>query len=51
MPQMSPLNWLTLMMSFITLLIMFNTLNYYTFSYTKSKTDTKKKKISINWKW
>nr|YP_010443287.1 ATP synthase F0 subunit 8 [Anomala russiventris]UTE83815.1 ATP synthase F0 subunit 8 [Anomala russiventris] len=51
MPQMAPLNWLTLFIMFIMIFLMFNVLNYFSFLQTtkpkKFKTMTKK----INWKW
>nr|YP_010415148.1 ATP synthase F0 subunit 8 [Tribolium freemani]URX54542.1 ATP synthase F0 subunit 8 [Tribolium freemani] len=52
MPQMAPLNWLLLMMVFIIIMISFNLLNYYSFSYpTYKPSQSKAKKTSINWKW
>nr|AXS65179.1 ATP synthase F0 subunit 8 [Coleoptera sp. 13 KM-2017] len=52
MPQMAPLNWLTLMIFFISILLMFNTLNYFSFNYLPKKNKTSEKKLkTINWKW
>nr|AYQ19097.1 ATP synthase F0 subunit 8 [Tenebrionidae sp. 1 ACP-2013] len=51
MPQMAPLNWLTLMISFSMILIMFNTINFYSFSYQIQKSKTKIKTMKTNWKW
>nr|AYR05151.1 ATP synthase F0 subunit 8 [Macratriinae sp. 2 ACP-2013] len=51
MPQMAPLNWLTLMIFFIILFLMFNVQNFYSFNYKNEKTSTKQKKIIFNWKW
>nr|YP_009561399.1 ATP synthase F0 subunit 8 [Zophobas atratus]QAT19099.1 ATP synthase F0 subunit 8 [Zophobas atratus] len=51
MPQMAPLNWLTLMIWFSLILIMFNTLNYYSFSYQIKQKKSTIKKLSTNWKW
>nr|YP_009775103.1 ATP synthase F0 subunit 8 [Blaps rhynchoptera]QJA14889.1 ATP synthase F0 subunit 8 [Blaps rhynchoptera]QJA15159.1 ATP synthase F0 subunit 8 [Blaps rhynchoptera] len=52
MPQMAPLSWLTLMILFISMLILFNIINYFSFSSTPEK-ESKifKKKLTINWKW
>nr|ASL24539.1 ATP synthase F0 subunit 8 [Semanotus bifasciatus] len=51
MPQMAPLNWLTLFIYFSLVMLMFNSINYYSFLYEiKSKT-SKEKKMSYNWKW
>nr|URH16830.1 ATP synthase F0 subunit 8 [Glyptotermes pubescens] len=52
MPQMMPLSWLTLFIMFASTLILFATMNYY--SYTpKTKTSKKSeiKKKELNWKW
>nr|AYM85167.1 ATP synthase F0 subunit 8 [Galerucella sp. EMHAU-15070821] len=51
MPQMMPLNWLTLMIFFILILFTFNNLNY--FVYLKNQTYCKfnLKKLKFNWKW
>nr|AXS65733.1 ATP synthase F0 subunit 8 [Staphylinoidea sp. 8 KM-2017] len=51
MPQMAPLNWLSLFIMFIIIYIMFNFLNYYSFSYFTSKNFFTKKINKINWKW
>nr|QWZ46365.1 ATP synthase F0 subunit 8 [Pelecyphorus foveolatus] len=52
MPQMAPLNWLTLMMFFITVFMMFNMMNYYSFNYSmKPKKSSTIKKFTANWKW
>nr|AYR05142.1 ATP synthase F0 subunit 8 [Coleoptera sp. ACP-2013] len=51
MPQMAPLNWLSLFFYFLLAFLIFNTLNYFTFiksCQTLSSTSQKKK---INWKW
>nr|YP_010464330.1 ATP synthase F0 subunit 8 [Opatrum subaratum]UUL71707.1 ATP synthase F0 subunit 8 [Opatrum subaratum] len=52
MPQMAPLNWLSLMILFVTILILFNILNFY--SYESNKSESLQKQIktpSTNWKW
>nr|YP_009868685.1 ATP synthase F0 subunit 8 [Alphitobius diaperinus]QKI32137.1 ATP synthase F0 subunit 8 [Alphitobius diaperinus]QNK05479.1 ATP synthase F0 subunit 8 [Alphitobius diaperinus] len=51
MPQMAPLNWLSLMILFISILIIFNIMNYYSFSHQVTQKPLKIKKTSINWKW
>nr|YP_009050079.1 ATP synthase F0 subunit 8 [Tenebrio molitor]AGX28412.1 ATP synthase F0 subunit 8 [Tenebrio molitor]AKR06300.1 ATP synthase F0 subunit 8 [Tenebrio molitor]QDG00990.1 ATP synthase F0 subunit 8 [Tenebrio molitor]QDG01003.1 ATP synthase F0 subunit 8 [Tenebrio molitor]QDG01016.1 ATP synthase F0 subunit 8 [Tenebrio molitor] len=51
MPQMAPLNWLTLMIMFISILILFNIMNYYSTSYSANLKKSKKEKKMINWKW
>uniref|UniRef100_UPI0030018476 ATP synthase F0 subunit 8 n=1 Tax=Phyllothelys werneri TaxID=1661847 RepID=UPI0030018476 len=52
MPQMMPLNWMMLFSFFSILLILFNTMNYYT-SFNKCTPLTFKKTLikSLNWKW
>nr|ALO77277.1 ATP synthase F0 subunit 8 [Scraptia sp. SCR02] len=52
MPQMAPLNWLTLMFYFIIIFMIFNVMNYYSYSYQNLSSSLKtKKNISLNWKW
>nr|ALO77175.1 ATP synthase F0 subunit 8 [Carpelimus sp. CAR01] len=51
MPQMAPLNWLTLFFIFIMIFMMFNTLNYFNFFYLPLKTKQMKNKFYYNWKW
>nr|AXS65873.1 ATP synthase F0 subunit 8 [Tenebrionoidea sp. 11 KM-2017] len=51
MPQMAPLNWLSLMIMFSMILISFNVLNYFNFQYQIKKTPSSKEKKMINWKW
>nr|AML26428.1 ATP synthase F0 subunit 8 [Staphylinidae sp. BMNH 1274642] len=52
MPQMSPLNWMSLFITFTIIFIMFNVMNYFSFKYQpiKKKT-TNLNSIKINWKW
>nr|ASM82712.1 ATP synthase F0 subunit 8 [Creobroter elongata] len=52
MPQMMPLNWLTLFMFFSTMLILFNVLNYYV-PYNKNTALPLTKMIikTLTWKW
>nr|YP_009757476.1 ATP synthase F0 subunit 8 [Bruchidius uberatus]QIM59423.1 ATP synthase F0 subunit 8 [Bruchidius uberatus] len=51
MPQMAPLNWLTLMFLFIVIFMIFNIINFYSFNYPVKKNLILKKKIKFNWKW
>nr|UPX88398.1 ATP synthase F0 subunit 8 [Nephrotoma quadrifaria] len=53
MPQMSPINWLLLFIIFSIILIIFNTLNYFSFLPLTPKTHltTKKNYTPLNWKW
>nr|AQD17639.1 ATP synthase F0 subunit 8 [Callosobruchus chinensis]AST14943.1 ATP synthase F0 subunit 8 [Callosobruchus chinensis] len=52
MPQMSPLNWLTLMFFFIMIILMINSLNYFSFYYPFNNSKyLKKLNIKPTWKW
>nr|ADO60433.1 ATP synthase F0 subunit 8 [Closteromerus claviger] len=51
MPQMAPLNWLTLFLYFSFIFILFNSMNFFTFLYTTKKKETFIKSIKFNWKW
>nr|ALO71103.1 ATP synthase F0 subunit 8 [Pselaphinae sp. 9 EF-2015] len=51
MPQMAPLNWLSLFITFSIIFIIFNTINYFSFKYSFKKFDSNKKINKINWKW
>nr|QWB85771.1 ATP synthase F0 subunit 8 [Phlyctenosis sp. N135] len=51
MPQMAPINWLILMMMFTTIFVIFNVINYFTFSYKIKMKSTEKTKVKVNWKW
>nr|ALO76384.1 ATP synthase F0 subunit 8 [Rhagophthalminae sp. GENSP01] len=50
MPQMSPLNWMYLMMLFTTTFIILNSMNYFSMIYNQNM-KFKKKKKSIKWMW
>nr|AND97161.1 ATP synthase F0 subunit 8 [Theopompa sp. FY-2016a] len=52
MPQMMPLNWLSLFIFFSSLLMMYSIMNYYTSikSYPTSKSQKLTHKIHL-WKW
>nr|AXS65413.1 ATP synthase F0 subunit 8 [Tenebrionoidea sp. 6 KM-2017] len=51
MPQMMPLNWISLLFFFIMIFYIFNCLNYFCFMYTQKKNIFNKNKIFLNWKW
>nr|AET13007.1 ATP synthase F0 subunit 8 [Tipula abdominalis] len=53
MPQMAPINWLLLFIIFSITLIIFNTLNYFSFLPSQPKSIHSEKKINspLNWKW
>nr|AML25604.1 ATP synthase F0 subunit 8 [Staphylinidae sp. BMNH 1274668] len=51
MPQMAPLNWLSLFFMFLSIFLIFNSLNYFIFLYHKKYTIIKKVEKYINWKW
>nr|AXS66073.1 ATP synthase F0 subunit 8 [Staphylinoidea sp. 14 KM-2017] len=52
MPQMAPMNWLTLFIFFVLVFMLFNTINYFSFLYDPQTTASiKNKKKIINWKW
>nr|QNJ33276.1 ATP synthase F0 subunit 8 [Sceleocantha glabricollis] len=51
MPQMAPLNWLTLFLFFSITFIIFNTMNFFSFNYTIKTKKTSKTKPIFNWKW
>nr|ALO77022.1 ATP synthase F0 subunit 8 [Sphindus dubius] len=50
MPQMMPMNWLLLYISFITILLIFISIHYFNFFYS-IKHVNKKKQLNITWKW
>nr|QIJ59992.1 ATP synthase F0 subunit 8 [Agrypnus sp. YD-2019] len=51
MPQMAPLSWLNLFISFIAMFLIMSTLNYFSFSYDNSQKSSEKKTKKFNWKW
>nr|AYW52159.1 ATP synthase F0 subunit 8 [Lamiinae sp. 4 ACP-2013] len=51
MPQMAPLNWLTLFIFFISIFFIFNIMNFYMFNYSPKEQKSKKSLITFNWKW
>nr|AXS64981.1 ATP synthase F0 subunit 8 [Cucujoidea sp. 4 KM-2017] len=50
MPQMMPLNWLSLTIFFLLLFLMVNMINYFNF-LNKPIYQTKKIIKNLNWKW
>nr|YP_009434115.1 ATP synthase F0 subunit 8 [Epicauta tibialis]APB02755.1 ATP synthase F0 subunit 8 [Epicauta tibialis] len=51
MPQMAPLNWLSLMIFFISIFMLTNSLNFYSFAYEPLESvELQKPTIKINWK-
>nr|AEP27669.1 ATP synthase F0 subunit 8 [Doydirhynchus austriacus] len=51
MPQMAPLSWLILFFFFISIFLMFNSLNYFIFLYENKTMQVKKNINKYNWKW
>nr|AXS65272.1 ATP synthase F0 subunit 8 [Cerambycidae sp. 6 KM-2017] len=51
MPQMAPLNWLTLFFLFIIIFILFNITNFFFLNYKYKKLVSKKKSTKFNWSW
>nr|AFQ62308.1 ATP synthase F0 subunit 8 [Enicmus brevicornis] len=51
MPQMAPMNWLTLMFFFCFIFMIFNSLNYFSFLYPSTSSTINKIKTSTSWKW
>nr|YP_010309707.1 ATP synthase F0 subunit 8 [Cissites auriculata]UMR54824.1 ATP synthase F0 subunit 8 [Cissites auriculata] len=51
MPQMAPLNWLSLLFFFITIFLLINSMNFYCLLHKSNSKTFKKNKISSNWKW
>nr|YP_010996495.1 ATP synthase F0 subunit 8 [Sophonia microstaina]WPC85237.1 ATP synthase F0 subunit 8 [Sophonia microstaina] len=50
MPQMSPMWWLLLMIYFIFVMTLFNSMVYFIF-YKKNHKEISSKKFMLNWKW
>nr|AXS66321.1 ATP synthase F0 subunit 8 [Staphylinoidea sp. 3 KM-2017] len=52
MPQMAPMNWLTLFIFFVLIFMLFNSINYFSFLYTPSPFKApENKKMLMSWKW
>nr|APX39159.1 ATP synthase F0 subunit 8 [Oulema erichsonii]APX39198.1 ATP synthase F0 subunit 8 [Oulema erichsonii]ARH54549.1 ATP synthase F0 subunit 8 [Oulema melanopus] len=51
MPQMAPLNWISLMIYFLLMFYMLNMMNYFINLYQPFKFKITKKTMTLNWKW
>nr|YP_010580843.1 ATP synthase F0 subunit 8 [Bruchidius siliquastri]UZT27028.1 ATP synthase F0 subunit 8 [Bruchidius siliquastri] len=51
MPQMAPLSWLTLMIFFSMIFLIFNNINFFSFLYPVKKNYLTKKTTKLTWKW
>nr|YP_009441737.1 ATP synthase F0 subunit 8 [Silvanus bidentatus]AOY39282.1 ATP synthase F0 subunit 8 [Silvanus bidentatus] len=51
MPQMAPLNWLTLFFLFLIIFFILNSMNYFSFLYKYKTSKFLKKSSQLNWKW
>nr|AXS66371.1 ATP synthase F0 subunit 8 [Cucujoidea sp. 12 KM-2017] len=51
MPQMAPMNWLTLMIFFSIIFMIFNSMNYFSFTYPSITQSIKTSKKFFSWKW
>nr|APX40814.1 ATP synthase F0 subunit 8 [Smaragdina concolor] len=51
MPQMAPINWLSLFITFIITLLVFSTMNYFFITYFPKKPVFHKKTSLNNWSW
>nr|WHM51891.1 ATP synthase F0 subunit 8 [Stolotermes ruficeps] len=52
MPQMMPLSWLTLMLMFSMIFLLFNSMNYFSSTMIpKGTATTEKTTEKMNWKW
>nr|YP_009971711.1 ATP synthase F0 subunit 8 [Thesaurus albertalleni]QNG56421.1 ATP synthase F0 subunit 8 [Thesaurus albertalleni] len=51
MPQMAPLSWLTLFFFFLSIFILYNIMNYFSFTYPIKTSKMSKLTIKTNWKW
>nr|YP_011010475.1 ATP synthase F0 subunit 8 [Halobates flaviventris]WPW47103.1 ATP synthase F0 subunit 8 [Halobates flaviventris] len=51
MPQMAPLSWLTLMIMFIIMIIIINSMTYFNKNYMIKNKMENKKMNQLNWKW
>nr|APX39522.1 ATP synthase F0 subunit 8 [Oulema melanopus] len=51
MPQMAPLNWISLMIYFLLMFYMLNMMNYFINLYQPPKFKTTKETFTLFWKW
>nr|ATL23288.1 ATP synthase F0 subunit 8 [Sympiezomias velatus] len=51
MPQMAPLNWMSMYLFFILIFVMFIIVNYYSFLYKPKTMKFSNLKKLLSWKW
>nr|ALO76199.1 ATP synthase F0 subunit 8 [Trox sp. TRO01] len=51
MPQMAPMNWLMLFIMFTMIFLLFNSINFFSFTYQPKSIQLKKSMSKLNWKW
>nr|YP_011016963.1 ATP synthase subunit 8 [Aegus fukiensis]AFQ62178.1 ATP synthase F0 subunit 8 [Cheironitis sp. MJTNT-2012]WQB61565.1 ATP synthase subunit 8 [Aegus fukiensis] len=51
MPQMAPLSWLMLMLTFVLIMMIFNSTNFFNSNYNPQISSFFKKTSLTNWKW
>nr|APX39171.1 ATP synthase F0 subunit 8 [Cryptocephalus pusillus] len=51
MPQMAPINWLTLFILFCIYILVFSSMNFFFFMKTPLKNNNNPRKIPFNWLW
>nr|WPW47220.1 ATP synthase F0 subunit 8 [Halobates flaviventris] len=51
MPQMAPLSWLTLMIMFIIMIVIINSMTYFNKNHKIESSMENKKMNQLNWKW
>nr|AFQ62331.1 ATP synthase F0 subunit 8 [Dermestes peruvianus] len=51
MPQMAPMNWLTLFIFFTLTFLVLNSMNFFQTNYQSKTSTSKKNTYKINWKW
>nr|QOW08073.1 ATP synthase F0 subunit 8 [Attagenus augustatus augustatus] len=51
MPQMAPMNWVTLFMLFSIILMLVNSINFFCLTYQSKKSNKNKMINKTNWKW
>nr|ADO60529.1 ATP synthase F0 subunit 8 [Drilus flavescens] len=51
MPQMAPLSWINLFLSFSIILVVISSINYFHINYKTVKKESVNNKTPNNWKW
>nr|YP_011010241.1 ATP synthase F0 subunit 8 [Halobates nereis]WPW46830.1 ATP synthase F0 subunit 8 [Halobates nereis]WPW47064.1 ATP synthase F0 subunit 8 [Halobates nereis] len=51
MPQMAPMSWLSLMIMFIMMIIVINSMSYFNKNYKIEMSKENKKMNQLKWKW